>query len=123
MIGDEPANTRCDLDDRWYILRDKLRRADGLAHADQPAWADDGAPGVDQVTVKQIEAAGLKDWLTRLVEAMRPTAYRCQPVRRAMIPTAGGAIPQDGLLQSLGRRIVDPGMLRLIWQWLKAPAR
>jgi RNA-directed DNA polymerase len=30
-------------------------------------------------------------------------------------------IPHDELMQSLARRIVDPDMLRLIKQWLKAP--
>jgi retron-type reverse transcriptase len=30
-------------------------------------------------------------------------------------------IPHDELMQSLARRIVDPDMLRLIKQWLRAP--
>lgn len=30
-------------------------------------------------------------------------------------------IPHEELMQSLARRIVDPDMLRLIKQWLKAP--
>jgi RNA-directed DNA polymerase len=178
---------------RFYSLYDKVWRADILAHAYQLASANDGAPGVDQVTFEQIEAAGLENWLTRLGEELRTKTYRCQPVRRVMIPKPGGGerplgiptirdrvvqtaaklilepifeadldpaahgyrpgrgagqaiqtvlallrqgytdvvdadlsqyfdtIPHDALMRSLAPRIVDPGMLGLIKQWLKAP--
>ena len=39
---------------------------------------------------ERIEAAGLEDWLARLGEELRAKAYRCQPVRRVMIPKPGG---------------------------------
>jgi RNA-directed DNA polymerase len=178
---------------RFYILYDKVWRADILRHAYQLACANNGAPGVDGITFDRIEAAGLEDWLTRLGEELRAKTYRCQPVRRVMIPKAGGGerplgiptirdrvvqtaaklvlepifeadldpaahgyrpgrgagqaiqtvlnllrqgytdvvdadlskyfdtIPHDELMQSLARRIVDPDMLRLIKQWLRAP--
>ena len=66
---------------RFYILYDKVWRADILAHAYDLARANDGAPGVDGVTFAQIETAGLEDWLTRLGEELRTKTYRCQPVR------------------------------------------
>src|SRR5260221_10023990 len=81
---------------RFYILYDKVWRADILAHAYQLARANNGAPGVDGVTFNQIEAAGLEDWLTRLGEELRTKTYRCQPVRRGMVPQnpgGGGAPP------------------------------
>jgi RNA-directed DNA polymerase len=178
---------------RFYLLYDKVWRADILSHAYDLARANDGAPGVDGVTFDQIEADGLEDWQTRLGEELRAKTYRCQPVRRVMIPKPGGGerplgiptirdrvvqtaaklvlepifeadldpaafgyrpkrgagqaiqtvlillrqgytdvvdadlskyfdtIPHNELMQSIARRIVDPDMLRLIKQWLKAP--
>ena len=75
---------------RFYILYDKVWRADILAHAYDLARANKGAPGVDGTTFEQIETAGLENWLIRLGEDLRTKTYRCQPVRRVMIPKPGG---------------------------------
>src|ERR1700733_2835170 len=75
---------------RFYILYDKVWRADILHHAYRLANANDGAPGVDGVTFEQIDTTGLENWLSRLGEELRAKTYRCQPVRRVMIPKPGG---------------------------------
>ena len=75
---------------RFYLLYDKVWRADILRHAYDLARANKGAPGVDGATFERIEAAGLEDWLIRLGEELRAKAYQCQPVRRVMIPKPGG---------------------------------
>src|SRR6202051_42803 len=100
---------------RFYILYDKVWRADILAHAYQLACANNGAPGVDGITFDRIEAAGLEDWLTRLGEELRTKTYRCQPVRRVMIPKAGGGerplgIPtiRDRVVQTAAKLILQP---------------
>jgi retron-type reverse transcriptase len=54
------------------------------------ARANDGAPSVDGTTFEQIETTGLENWLSRLGEELRAQTYRCQPVRRVMIPKPGG---------------------------------
>jgi RNA-directed DNA polymerase len=107
---------------RFYLLYDKVWRKDILRHAYQLACANDGAPGVDGVTFDRIEAAGLEDWLARLGERarergeeLRTKTYRCQPVRRVMIPKPGGGerplgIPtiRDRVVQTAAKLVLEP---------------
>jgi RNA-directed DNA polymerase len=75
---------------RFYLLHDKVYRADILAHAYALAKQHGGAPGLDGVTFEDIEAAGLERWLAAVGEALRTGTYRAQPVRRVLIPKPGG---------------------------------
>src|SRR6202023_3081451 len=75
---------------RFYLLYDKVWRADILRHAYNLARANKGTPGVDAATFEQIEAAGLEDWLIRLGDELRAQTDRCHAVRRVMIPKPGG---------------------------------
>src|SRR5258708_3862382 len=82
---------------RFYLLYDKLWRADILRHAYALARANKGAPGVDGESFAMIEAAGLEEWLAGLREAVRTKTYRPQPVRRVMIPKPGGGARPPGI--------------------------
>jgi RNA-directed DNA polymerase len=100
---------------RFYLLYDKLWRTDILRHAYDLARANKGAPGVDGVTFAQIDAAGLDNWLARLGEELRAKTYRCQPVRRVMIPKPGGGerplgIPtiRDRVVQTAAKLVLEP---------------
>ena len=100
---------------RFYILYDKVWRADILSHAYDLARANKGAPGVDGITFEQIETSGLENWLTRLGEELRAKTYRCQPVRRVMIPKPGGGerplgIPtiRDRVVQTAAKLVLEP---------------
>jgi RNA-directed DNA polymerase len=100
---------------RFYLLYDKVWRSDILRHAYDLARANEGAPGVDGVTFGGIEAAGLEDWLSRLGEELRNKAYRCQAVRRVMIPKPGGGerplgIPtiKDRVVQTAAKLVLEP---------------
>jgi RNA-directed DNA polymerase len=75
---------------RFYVLYDKVCREDILSHAFMLARANAGAPGVDGVTFKQIEAAGVEAWLAGLREDLVLKTYRPDPVRRVTIPKPGG---------------------------------
>ncbi|MEJ0046462.1 MAG: hypothetical protein WDN04_10330 [Rhodospirillales bacterium] len=85
------GKAKAEPDFRFYLLYDKVWRTDILRHAYERAHANAGAPGVDGITFDQIEAAGLEGWLIRLGEELRAKTYRCQPVRRVMIPKAAAA--------------------------------
>ena len=100
---------------RFYLLYDKVWRADILRHAYELARANKGAPGVDGMTFDQIDAAGLEDWLTRLGEELHTKTYQCQPVRRVMIPKPGGGerplgIPtiRDRVVQTAAKLVLEP---------------
>src|SRR5271169_4811822 len=100
---------------RFYLLYDKVWRADILRHAYDLARANQGAPGVDGATFAQIEASGLENWLTRLGEELRTKTYQCQPVRRVMIPKPGGGerplgIPtiRDRVVQTAAKLVLEP---------------
>ena len=75
---------------RFYLLHDKICRADILAHAYALARSNAGAAGVDGTTFEDIERAGLEAWLEALREDLASMRYRPEPVRRVMIPKPGG---------------------------------
>src|SRR5919206_5011100 len=88
---------------RFYLLYDKIHRADILRHAYALARSNGGAPGVDGVSFAMIEAAGLEEWLARLQEGLVRKTYRPEPVRRGVIPQprGGGRAPRVPII--LGR--------------------
>ena len=75
---------------RFYVLYDKICRADILRHAYGLARANAGAPGVDGVSFAQIEEQGLEAWLAGLREELVLKTYRPDPARRVMIPKPNG---------------------------------
>ena len=100
---------------RFYLLYDKICREDILRHAYELARDNAGAPGVDRVTFKQIEASGIEAWLAGLREELVSKTYRPDPVRRATIPKPGGGerplgIPtiRDRVIQTAAKIVLEP---------------
>jgi RNA-directed DNA polymerase len=100
---------------RFYLLYDKICREDILRHAYALARANAGAPGVNGVTFKQIDALGVDAWLAGLREELVSKTYRPDPVRRVTIPKPGGGerplgIPtiRDRVAQTAAKIVLEP---------------
>ena len=101
---------------RFYALYEKLYRADILSHAYERVRANRGAPGIDGVTFKAIEAGIGKDaYLAALREELEQKTYRADGVRRVWIPKPDGSerplgIPtiRDRIVQMAFKLVVEP---------------
>jgi len=102
---------------RFYLVYDKVWRADILEHAYRRCRANGGAAGVDGVTFEHIESAeaGLEGWLRALAAELREERYRPQAVRRVMIPKPDGGerplgIPtiRDRVVQQAAKLVLEP---------------
>jgi RNA-directed DNA polymerase len=56
---------------RFYALYDRIYRKDVLAAAWQRVRANDGAPGVDGVSIAQLERQGIEATLAQVHERLR----------------------------------------------------
>src|SRR6185437_4205748 len=106
---------KAEPDFRFYLLYDKIHRADILRHAYALTRANGGAPGVDDVRFETIEAAGLEQWLSGIGKDLIETTYEPMPVRRVMIPKPGGGerplgIPtiRDRVVQTAAKLVLEP---------------
>jgi hypothetical protein len=78
-----------DRDRRFHALFDKVARSDVMRRAWSEVRANHGAAGVDGVTIDDIEASGVGDFLDGLAAALRAGTYRPRPLRRVRIAKPG----------------------------------
>ena len=82
---------------RFYLLYDKVYRADVLEYAYRCCKANKGAAGVDSQRFEDIEAYGEERWLGELAQRLRSKTYEPQAVKRVWLPK-----PNSKKLRPLG---------------------
>jgi RNA-directed DNA polymerase len=100
--------------DVWFSLIDKVHALRALEAAWHRVSANEGAAGVDHVTIAMFEK-DLEKNLSDLGAQLRTGTYRPQAVRRVYIPKAGGGerplgIPtvRDRVVQTALRQVMEP---------------
>ena len=100
---------------RFYVLYDKVSRADIVAHAYALCRANGGAAGADGETFEAIESRGRESWLGELAQELRDKRYRAAPVRRVWLEKASGGqrplgIPtiRDRVVQTAAVLVLEP---------------
>jgi RNA-directed DNA polymerase len=74
---------------RFHALMDKVYRRDVLARAWVVVRSNNGAPGIDEITMAEVEEYGVTRLLGELAAELREGRYRSLPARRVMIPKPG----------------------------------
>ena len=97
---------------KWYSLIDKVYRIENLGKAYRAVKANNGAPGIDGVTVKAYGEC-LEEELQQLHHELKTGTYEPQPVLRVMISKADGGQRPLGI-PTVKDRIVQQALLNIM---------
>jgi retron-type reverse transcriptase len=104
-----------------HALYDKLSRRDVLQRAWEQVRRNRGAPGIDQVTIAQVEQYGVDRLLDKLAGVLEGGSYRPLAARRVWIPKPGSPSEQRPLsIPAVADRIVQAALKIVLEQIFEA---
>jgi len=95
---------------RFHALWDKVFRRDVLWRAWAAVRSNNGAPGIDKVTLAAVEEYGVARLLDELASELRERRYRPLPARRVLMPKPGTAEMRPLSIPSVRDRIVQAAL-------------
>ncbi len=95
---------------RFHALYDKIYRRDVMQRAWAAVRANRGAPGIDGVTIEDIELRGAEEFLRGLSEELQSGTYRPQPGKRVWIPKPGRAEKRPLSIPTIRDRVVQAAL-------------
>ncbi len=98
---------------RFYSLYGLVSHPETLRAAWAQVRANRGKPGVDGVSIEQIEEQGEEELLERLAQELKEKTYRAGAVRRVYIPKANGKLRPLGI-PNVRDRIVQAAVLLIL---------
>ena len=101
---------------RFHALYDKVHRRDVLERAWEQVRRNAGAPGIDQITIADVEEYGVDRLLDELAMELRERTFKPLPARRVNIPKPGRdelrplSIPaiRDRVVQTALKIVLEP---------------
>jgi RNA-directed DNA polymerase len=98
---------------KWFRLFDKIFSERNLMAAFERVAQNEGAPGVDHVTVSQFRSR-LPDSIWELADALKARKFTPQAIRRVHIPKPGTNETRPLGIPTVGNRVVQAAVVNVI---------